>query len=215
MSRIHAIISASQGLLDIFLEFSISDMLTLPPHIYGGRVIYAIILLMKIHKAIVISKKEASGIIQPGSLRLEVYLEQLVIVSKRLMTEDQRSALSRAFLIMPQLMKQFKTLPKADENPILGSILTNTGNRSDTASLLSTVTPGGSSIVIEGPENNSTSDNSRPIDGSECQVGGPIQPATSPYHPFTHSEDNSFGTSGSAMASDTWFWEFFNVEMLN
>jgi hypothetical protein len=36
LSMIRAIILASQGLLDIFLGFSISEMLALPPHIYGA-----------------------------------------------------------------------------------------------------------------------------------------------------------------------------------
>ncbi|KAJ5240506.1 uncharacterized protein N7469_002097 [Penicillium citrinum] len=216
LSMIRAIIMASQGLLDIFLGFSISEMLTLPPHIYGGRVIYAVILLMKIHKAITTFEKGVSDFIYADNLRLEVYLEQLLITSKCLITEDGRSALSRAFLIMPQLIELFKRPSKADEDLTMGSIPTKTGDgHLDTASPVSTVAPSGSSTAIQALENKSTPGNSRPLDGPVRQLDELIQPAIPPFHPATHSEDTSFGISGPTVASDTWFWEFFNTDMLD
>ncbi|PLB54778.1 hypothetical protein P170DRAFT_341794, partial [Aspergillus steynii IBT 23096] len=102
LSMIRTIIMAAQGLLDTFLDLSISEMLSLPPHIYAGRVIYAATLLMKLHKALLASASEVHETISVGLLRLEAYIDRLVLVSKQLSAEDQRSSLSRAFLIMPQ-----------------------------------------------------------------------------------------------------------------
>ncbi|KAJ5715227.1 uncharacterized protein N7483_012408 [Penicillium malachiteum] len=216
LSMIRAIIMASQGLLEIFLQFSISEMLTLPPHIYGGRVIYAVILLMKIHKAITTFAKGVGDLIQADTLHLEAYLEQLVITSKCLITEDGRSALSRAFLIMHQLIEQFKRPSKANEAPTMDRIPTKNGNgQLNTASPRPMVVPSGSSTAIQAPENKSTPGNSRSLDGPVCQLDELIQPAIPPSLPVTHSEDTSFGISGPAVASDTWFWEFFNIDMLN
>jgi hypothetical protein len=216
LSMIRAIILASQGLLDIFLGFSISEMLALPPYIYGGRVIYAVILLMKIHKAVMTFEKGVGDFIHADKLRLEAYLEKLVITSKCLINVDGGSALSRAFLIMPQLAERFKGPSKPDEGQTMGSLSTKTGNEQlNTASPIPAVSPSGSSTTIQAPKNKSTPGNPRSLDGPVCQLDERIQPAMPPYQLVTHNEDTCFGVSGPAVASDTWFWEFFNIEMLN
>ena len=107
LSALQTVIIASRGLLDAFFRLSVTDMLALPPYIYGGRVIYPVVLLMKIHKAITTSAKGAGDIIKADELHLEAYPEQLVVVSKHLIANDEHNALSRALLIMAQLRDWF------------------------------------------------------------------------------------------------------------
>lgn len=130
---LQTVIVASRGLLDTFLKLSITDMLALPPYIYGGRVIYAIVLLMKVHKAITTSAKGSGGIIKADELRVEAYLEQLVVISKLLIANDESNALSRAFLIMAQLrdwfyLHLFKKPSSADETNAIGGSPIQTDN---------------------------------------------------------------------------------------
>lgn len=149
------IVIASRGLLDTFLGLSVSDMLALPPHIYGGRVIYAVVILMKIHKTITQSGKETSESIPLEELHLEAYLEQLVAISKLLIAKDERSALSRAFLIMPQLMGWFylywsRRPSGADESEITEDLLTkNSKGQGSSASQAPTGTFGGDDWFAE------------------------------------------------------------------
>lgn len=75
LSMIRTIIQAAQGLLDTFLDLSTSEMLSLPPHIYAGRVIYAVILLMKLHKALSTTVRVSIESISVDQLRLEAYLD--------------------------------------------------------------------------------------------------------------------------------------------
>lgn len=100
---LRGIVTASHGLLNCFLGLPLVDMLTLSPHIYGGRVIYSLILLCKLYTAITISTRDVTNFILVDDLHLEEYLERLVIVAKDLLIRDERNALSRSFLIVEQL----------------------------------------------------------------------------------------------------------------
>ncbi|KAB8265007.1 hypothetical protein BDV32DRAFT_145041 [Aspergillus pseudonomiae] len=199
LSMLRTIVRAAQGLLDSFLRLSTSDMIALPPHIYGGRVIYAMILLLKIQKAITLSGQALSECITADELRVEVYLERLVLVSKSLIAEDARSALSRAFLVMPQLKQwlhthQIKNLPGSDKTEMVEGLPFQTSD-------------GSLSIGIQ----TQTATHIEPTDG----LGQHFQPAgTSDYH-TVHIGGTGFEPYRQELASDSWFWEFFNVDMLH
>lgn len=215
LSMIRAIVIASQGLLNIFLGFSIPDMLTLPPHIYGGRVIYAVILLMKIHKAITLSGKGIGEITQAGDLGLEAYLERLIVTSKYLRTQDERSPLSRAFMIMPQLVEQFKKSHKPEGDTTMNKSPSKTGHEQlNLASPFLGAVSGDRFTTLRATGNDSIPGNSGSLDETTSQMDGLVQSAIPPYPPPTHSEDINFG-AGPSIAPDTWFWEFFNTDMLN
>ena len=213
--------AASRGLLDAFLELHITDMLALPPYLYGGRVIYALVLLLKVHKAIITSEKEPHDFIKPDELNVEAYLERLVTISKLLIANDENNALSRAFLIMPQLrdwfyLHQLKRPSSADETNMIGNrpVQTHhdngqnyttppsTGNQSDP-------------LNIELSEYNAIRKNSEQLDIPGSQLDELVQPAMAPCYPPVHSSDSNSEVNAPAVATDDWFWEFFNVEMLN
>lgn len=221
LSALQTVIVASRGLLDAFLRLSVTDMLALPPHIYGGRVIYAVVLLMKMHKAITKSAKGAGDVIKADELRLEAYLEQLVVVSKLLIANDECNALSRAFLIMAQLrdwfyLYLFKKPSSADQtNTIGGSPIQTKNLQLNSTSHVPTGTLNGSSVAMELSECNAVQKNSGQLDMPESPLDELIQPAIIPHCPPTHSRDNSSEVHGRTVATDNWFWEFFNVEMLN
>lgn len=214
------IVIASRGLLDTFLGLSVSDMLALPPHIYGGRVIYAVVILMKIHKTITESGKETSESIPLEELHLEAYLEQLVAISKLLIAKDERSALSRAFLIMPQLMGWFylywsRRPSGADESKITEDLLTKNskGQGSSASSQAPTGTFGGSPIAVQILGHNAPLENAVPLGGPGHQIDQLIQHSVLPSSPM-YSRENGYEARGLSVTPDDWFAEFFNVEML-
>lgn len=219
LSALKTVMVASQGLLDAFLGLSVTDMLVLPPHIYGGRVIYAVVLLMKLHKAITESAKGAGDIIKADQLHLEAYFEQLVVVSKLLIANDERNALSRAFLIMPQLRDWFylslcKRPSSADQNNRIGGspIQPDNGQLNSTFHV-PTGSLNDSSVATELSECNAK--NSAQLGMPESPLDELIQPAIIPRYPPTHSRNNSSEVHGLTAATDDWFWGFFNVDMLN
>ncbi len=99
------IMTESHALLNCFLGISLVDMLALPPHIYGGRVTYSLIVLCKLYKAIKFSTIDMSAVLPADNIRLEEYLERLGAVAKDLMIRDERNCLSRSFLIVEELRK--------------------------------------------------------------------------------------------------------------
>jgi hypothetical protein len=210
LSMLRSITLAAQGLLDIFLGLSISDMLALPPHIYGGRVIYAVILLMKVHKTSTAFPRGVSECIHGHELRLQAYIEQLVLISKRLITKDGRSALSRAFLIMPQLeewlhVHLFNKSFVSDENKAAGVLRIKTGGGLNGPAIQTSMrTLSGPSVDIQTPDNTSP-DHSQSLDGPRSEFNDPL----------AQSMDRRLETSGRETTSDSWFWEFFNVEMFH
>ncbi|KAJ5290952.1 hypothetical protein N7478_000203 [Penicillium angulare] len=208
---IRKIMQDAQRLLDTFMHLSTSEILALPPHIYAGRVIYAVILLMKLHKAASTYVNGLNEEFSVETLRLEDYIERLTLVSKPLGAEDPYNSLSRAFLIMPQLKEwlqdhmsqskiekdehnlQKETLSEDSIDPVPASI-----NRQESSQSLPREADGriytltGSSNILGAPESQ-----------SENQ--------------FTQSEasENPAGILGRELVSDSWFWEFFNVDMLH
>lgn len=219
---LQTVIFASQGLLDTFLKLSITDMLALPPYIYGGRVIYAIVLLIKVHKAITTSAKGSSDVIKADELRVEAYLGQLVVVSKLLIANDESNSLSRAFLIMAQLRDWFylhllKKPSSADETNMIGGPPVQSDN--DNGQLNYTLhapagTFSGSSVAgLSGC--NAVRKHSKQLDIPGSPLDELIQPTMTPCYPPAHSRDSSSELDGHIVATDDWFWEFFNVEMLN
>lgn len=213
------IVIASQGLLDTFIGLSVSDMLALPPHIYGGRVIYAVVLLMKIHKTVTESGKETNNSIPLEELHLDTYLEQLVAISKRLIAKDERSALSRAFLIMPQLMGWFyrywsRRPSGADGSTMTEDLLTNNSNRQgSSASQAPTGTFGRSPNAIQTLGHIAPLENIVSPGGPGHQFDQLIQHSVLPSPPM-YSRENSHEARGLSVTPDNWFAEFFNVEML-
>lgn len=208
ISMLHNIVVAAHGLLDTFLGLSVSDMLALPPHIYGGRVIYAVIILIKIHTAITMPGTGCQSFICSEDLRLEVYLETLECISRALLAKDERSALSRAFLIISQLKdwfyRRFRRPSEAEENkPSDLPIDNGQGNPSThgpTARIYDL------SVDMQSAAEATLPENVAPPDGHGCQFDEVIQPPVL---------SNSSSRNSPTVVTDTWFQEFFNVEMLN
>ncbi|KAJ5158647.1 uncharacterized protein N7500_008298 [Penicillium coprophilum] len=215
---LRAIIHAAQGLLDVFLKLSTSDMIALPPHIYGGRVIYAVVLLLKLHKALRSSGRAISEYVTADELRLEVYIEHLVLVSRSLIAKDDRSALSRAFLVMPQLSQwlhthQSKSRPPSgsDKTEMMEGIPFLGGDRLSSAAIQTpTAALGDPSVHVQTP----TITHIGPLDGFG-QSDVPLQPSKASDYPVVHNGGPGIEQNRHELASDSWFWEFFNVEMLH
>lgn len=101
------VVVASHGLLDTFIGMALADKLVLPTPIYAGRVIYAVVLLVKVYMALNALVNTVDNCIQLVELRVEDYLKQLVVVGEELMVKDKYNALSRAFLVMVPLEEWF------------------------------------------------------------------------------------------------------------
>lgn len=200
VSIIRTIILAVQGLLDTFIGLSISEMLSLPPHIYAGRVIYAVILLMKLHKALSASLGNLSEDIPVSHLRLETYIERLLLISKRLSSEDAGSSLSRAFLIMPQLKEWLQSTLENPEQSLEKRTRAESCASPVPAAINQTELP--ESLQVDADRQNSDT-----LGTLESQPG----------HPFSKDGflENAGDNSNRELASDSWFWEFFNVDMLH
>ncbi|OQE41420.1 hypothetical protein PENCOP_c005G06503 [Penicillium coprophilum] len=215
---LRTIIQAAQGLLDVFLKLSTSDMIALPPHIYGGRVIYAVVLLLKLHKALRSSGRAISEYVTADELRLEVYIEHLVLVSRSLIAKDDRSALSRAFLVMPQLSQwlhtyQSKSRPPSDSDKIEmmeGIPFLAEDRLSSTAIQTPTAALSDPSVHVQTP----TITHLGPLNGFG-QSNVPLQPSKASDNPVVHNGGSGLEQNRHELASDSWFWEFFNVEMLH
>lgn len=210
-SMIRTIIQAAQGLLDTFIGLSTFEMLALPPHIYAGRVIYAVILLMKLHKALLASVCGLNEDISVGQLRLEAYIERLLLISKRLNAEDGSSSLSRAFLIMPQLKQWLhdqitKSTFAMNENSVLKEMRAEDGA---CPSVPANTNP--AELPQRFPD-----DADRQVSGcSNCSnLLGAL--GSQPDDPFAQDAipERAVDTLNRDLASDSWFVEFFNVDML-
>lgn len=220
-SILQTFIVASRRLLDTFLGLPVTDMLTLPPYLYGGRVVYAIVLLLKVHRAIMRSAKELYHVIKAGELHVETYLEKLVTVSKLLIANDESNALSRAFLIMPQLrdwfyLHQLKEPPSADKTNTTRDLpgQPDYDNGQNYTIPTSTVTLGGSSDA-KLSDCSVIRKYSKQLDIPGSQFDELIQPAVTSCYSPTRSMGSSSEVHGPTVATDDWFWEFFNAEMFN
>ncbi|KAJ5976582.1 hypothetical protein N7481_010289 [Penicillium waksmanii] len=210
-SNIWTIIRAAQGLLDVFTGLSITDMLALPPHIYAGRVIYAVILLMKLHKGVSARVCKLSEDISVGQLRLEEYIERLLLISKGLTAEDSCSSLSRAFLIMSQLKNWLRSdTPKS----IFENNERSVGKGSH-AKIRASPVPGISNqaqlqrglAIGSDTQVYATAGYASPLGALKSQSNNMLSQSGIP--------ENTGDMSSREIASDSWFWEFFNVDMFN
>lgn len=200
---VRVVILASHGLLDTFIGLSISDMLSLPPHVYAGRILYAIILLIKLHKALSVSFCASNEKFSVNQLRLESYIERFLDISKRLNAEDGRNSLSRAFLIMPQLKEWIdghlsKLAVKSD------SLAQKEKARDDYSANPAPATSKQHEPLHDIPEDGYRQAHA-PTDFS-----GALGALTSQPGNLVRAAD----VSSREAISDLWFWEFFNVDML-
>ncbi|KAG5973040.1 hypothetical protein E4U55_000681 [Claviceps digitariae] len=116
------IVTASHGLLNCFLGIPLVDMLSLSPHIYGGRVIYSLVLLCKLYKSLTtISARAMTDFLLVEDLHLGQYLDRVAVVARDLLTLDTGSILSRSFSIVEQLRKWYHRhsygLPSSPRSP--------------------------------------------------------------------------------------------------
>ena len=216
LSMLREMALAAHGLLDTFIHLSILEMLALPPHIYGGRLIYAAIILMKLDRASRVSASRWNGSIPVDHPRLETRIDQLLVISKRLLMTDERSSLSRAFLIMPQLKVWLHAQePEATctlhEGSTHGGLFSKHGQWPlvPSAQTLPTVhTPTGS-------HNGSSAEMQIPLDiALDCSdlLGEDRSQLDSPVAQIGSAE-SKFEQSKFQLASDSWFWEFLNADM--
>jgi hypothetical protein len=105
--QLREIITGSHGMLNSFLGLSVADILTLPPYIYGGRVIYSLIILCKLFKAIGASTIDTSKALLLDNIHLDEYLDRLVAVAQDLLARDEHNALSRSLLVVGELRKWY------------------------------------------------------------------------------------------------------------
>lgn len=210
-SMIRTITLAAQGLLDAFLGLSTSEMLALPPHIYAGRVIYAVTLLTKLHKAFSRSMSGPNEYIRLDQLHLEAYIERLVLISRRLIAEDGSNSLSRAFLIMPQLKEWLCShLSKSAAGPSeytveRGLHAKNCGGPSVPAISTPMDIPNRLPAATGMPDRGNL-DSSGALGNPRSQSAGPAV--------LDPGAEKDVETSGNELTLDSWFWEFFNTDML-
>ncbi|CAJ0553023.1 Ff.00g115350.m01.CDS01 [Fusarium sp. VM40] len=105
--QLREIITASSGMLNSFLGLSVADILTLPSYIYGGRVIYSLIILCKLFKAIGTSTIDTSKSLLLDNIHLDEYLDRLVAIAQDLLARDEHNALSRSLLVVGELRKWY------------------------------------------------------------------------------------------------------------
>lgn len=201
VSMLRRVLVSAHGLLDAFLGISYIDMLALSPHVYGSRVIYAIVLLLKMHKA---NAAVVGNFIHTDELRVAEYLTKLAVISHRLLETDKRSALSRAFLVIDQLkqwldMHENDTVPLVVQNEALGDLGSRSG-KENLGSVLQEAT---------GLTTRSRALGAKPACSGQSgfRDGRLEQTVPSTIAPYDlHCENGR---------NDEWFWEdFFNVEML-
>ncbi|KAA8652680.1 uncharacterized protein ATNIH1004_001585 [Aspergillus tanneri] len=199
LSMLQSIIAMSQGLLDAFLGLHIFD---------------------EMHKAITVLAKGVGDFIHADELRLEAYLEQLIVLSKRLIGNDERNSLSRVFLIMTQLrdwlyLHPFKTLSSADETEGMGSLRFQTDNgQLNSAFQATTGIPSGPLLAWLTLEPHVDLKHCGQLDIPGSKLEELIPPAMASCSPPHTAETVVWGTS-AYVDTDDWFWEFFNIDMLN
>lgn len=121
LSMIRNCIAASRGMLDTFLSIPFATVLALPAYLYAGRVIYAVILLIKIHRAISLSETGLGQFMRLEELCLEKYLHRLVDLSNHVINEDERNSLSRALLVIGNLNDWLHTNHLQSDHPTKGA----------------------------------------------------------------------------------------------
>lgn len=105
---LHQLIQGYCNLLKAFLKLSHDDMLTLPPHIYGGRVIWSLVILCKLYKAVVNAKPEmAERLLAVNHVETGRWLESFMSVCRELLMRDDRNSLGRSLLIVEELAKWY------------------------------------------------------------------------------------------------------------
>jgi hypothetical protein len=166
---------------------------------------------MKLQKALSASVEKLGQILSVDTLRLETYVERLLLIRKELNAEDGGSSLSRAFLIMPQLKEWLRGhTSKSTFRPNEASA--ERQNRTENCAGPSVQrAANGEELIRSLPA--ATDEQIHTLPGRsklEIELGSQHE------HPSVHNRDpeKDFETLSRELASDSWFWEFFNVEML-
>ncbi|GAB7350183.1 hypothetical protein MBLNU459_g0846t1 [Dothideomycetes sp. NU459] len=89
LAAIEACLHAVHRCLDIFCGFELEVTANLPALLYFVRVIYALIVLIKMHVAVNAPGSELGKVIKPEDLKVQQYLERLWTVFKTLVQHDR------------------------------------------------------------------------------------------------------------------------------
>lgn len=89
MASIEACLKASHNAIETFCSFDANTHVYLPPLLYFVRVMYALIVLTKIHVAVIAPGSELGKIIKQSDVRAEEYLNRLWDVFQEIATQHR------------------------------------------------------------------------------------------------------------------------------
>jgi len=92
MAALEACLSASHGILDTMLLFSVETVKSLPMLIFFVRCVYAIVILTKMHVAVCTPNSELGKMMKPEDLRVEYYMDALFGLFERVAQQNDAVA---------------------------------------------------------------------------------------------------------------------------
>lgn len=89
MTSIEACLKASHDAVDTFCSFDLDTHIVLPPLLYFVRIVYALIVLIKLHVAVMSPGSELGKIIKPDDIRVEEYINKLWDLFQEMATQHR------------------------------------------------------------------------------------------------------------------------------
>lgn len=131
VAAIEACLRAAHGTLDTLLNFDIVTIITLPMLLYVVRCIYALVMLIKLHVIISAPNSELSKLMEPQSLKVEQYLDDLISLFSEAADERQAKPerLLHIFRVMKDWMMSHKKSLAAQQEA--GAAAPSTGQRAE------------------------------------------------------------------------------------
>ncbi|KAK5170231.1 uncharacterized protein LTR77_004817 [Saxophila tyrrhenica] len=98
---------AAHSLLDIFLSFDTTTVITLPAILVHSRVAYAQYLLMRLYIATSAPGNTFGAFLDPESLRIDAYLPPLIRLQEIVSAADERCGASRVLWASPRMREWY------------------------------------------------------------------------------------------------------------
>lgn len=95
------------GILDIFLGFDVTTVITLPPILIHSRVAYAQYLLMRLYIATTATTNTYGAFLDPESLRIDDYLQRLIELQITITAMDERCGAARVLGASPRMREWY------------------------------------------------------------------------------------------------------------
>ncbi|KAL2353393.1 hypothetical protein BJ546DRAFT_121494 [Cryomyces antarcticus] len=132
IGALEACLTATHGIINTFLSLGEETIRILPMLLYFVRVIYAVVILVKMYFAVTNPASELGKVLSKDSLKVEEHLEDLLAMFRLVATDDQFRPQAKILKILGMLQAWF--LKHKDGAPSLQRESSNTGIASTTAS---------------------------------------------------------------------------------